>query len=106
MRLINYSIAVFAVTFAVSPANSRLAYNEHLSVSLIEDVDRSRRSIFDELNDNVVDHHGHSGEEDVTSSRPSKFTNEWVVEITGGANGARALAEEMGYDVIGQVLNI
>lgn len=86
-----------------SLSQSKLVYNEDVSVSLIEAVDRPRRSIFEEFDEaQGFEHHGHSGDEDVASSSP-RFTNEWVVEITGGVDGARVLAEEMGYEIIGQV---
>nr|CAD7587377.1 unnamed protein product [Timema genevievae] len=42
---------------------------------------------------------GHQGLETAT-----EFTNEWVVRLEGGRQAAQVLAQEMGYNLLGQVL--
>lgn len=80
-------------------------YDEARSVSLINQIDRHHRSIGDELTDDqsLLGDHGHIGNdhEDFTATAP--FTNEWVVEIKGGADAAARLAEEMGFEIHGEV---
>ncbi|XP_032794407.2 neuroendocrine convertase 1 isoform X1 [Daphnia magna] len=82
-------------------------YDEARSVSLINQIDRYHRSIGDELTDDqsLLGDHGHIGNdhEDFTATAP--FTNEWVVEIKGGADAAARLAEEMGFEIHGEVPN-
>lgn len=74
------------------------------SVALIEMIDRESRSIDPEFDrdSNFLDDHGHAGHEDQDPSA-YRFTNEWVVKITGGPTAAARLAEEMGYEIIGEV---
>ncbi|KAI9560352.1 hypothetical protein GHT06_014369 [Daphnia sinensis] len=54
---------------------------------------------------NPLDDHGHIGNDDEDFTATARFTNEWVVEIKGGADAAARLAEEMGFEIHGQVPN-
>nr|CAH0100756.1 unnamed protein product [Daphnia galeata] len=82
-------------------------YDEAGSVSLIDKIDRYHRSTDNEFNDdvNLFDDHGHTGHDDENLIGTSRYTNEWVVKITGGAGSAAKLAEEMGFEINGQVPN-
>ncbi|XP_046655685.1 neuroendocrine convertase 1-like [Daphnia pulicaria] len=73
-------------------------YDEASSVSLINRIDRYHRSTGDEFDD-----HGHTGHDDEDLIGTSRYTNEWVVKITGGAKSAAKLAEEMGFEIHGMV---
>lgn len=79
-------------------------YDEAKSIQLIEEIDRDRRDLEEEsipyLN-LVENNHGHDGDDEETDE--VLYTNEWVVEITGGPRAARILAEEMGYEIVGEV---
>ena len=81
-------------------------YDEKRSVALIEDIDRYSHSPFGEFNDDLLlfDDHGHNGHEEEDESGASRFSNEWVVKITGGRAAADNLADEMGYEIIGEVI--
>ena len=83
-------------------------YDEAGSVSLIDKIDRYHRSTDNEFNDdvNLFDDHGHTGHDDENLIGTSRYTNEWVVKITGGAGSAAKLAEEMGFEINGQVIFI
>lgn len=80
-------------------------YDEAGSISLIVRVDRYHRSIVDEFENDLrpLDDHGHIGDDDENFSATVPFTNEWVVEIRGGPDAAARLAEEMGFEIHGEV---
>lgn len=82
-------------------------YDEASSVSLINRIDRYHRSTGDEFDDgvNLFDDHGHTGHDDEDLIGTSRYTNEWVVKITGGAKSAAKLAEEMGFEIHGMVMS-
>lgn len=82
-------------------------YDEASSVSLINRIDRYHRSTGKEFDDdvNLFDDHGHTGHDDEDLIGTSRYTNEWVVKITGGAKSAAKLAEEMGFEIHGKVMS-
>ncbi len=82
-------------------------YDEASSVSLINRIDRYHRSTGDEFDGdvNLFDDHGHTGHDDEDLIGTSRYTNEWVVKITGGAKSAAKLAEEMGFEIHGTVIS-
>lgn len=91
----------------VSTSNGYI-FDEAGSVSLIESIDRYHRSTDDQFDQDVsfFDEHGHTGHEEEDPTGASRFTNEWVVKITGGSAAAAKLAEEMGYEIIGEVISV
>lgn len=95
-------LSVF-VTFV---STSGYIFDEAGSVSLIESIDRYHRSTDDQFDQDVsiLDEHGHTGHEEEDPTGASRFTNEWVVKITGGSAAAAKLAEDMGYQIIGEVI--
>lgn len=96
-------LAILVLNAGIVPALAYV-YDEAGSVSLIEKIDRYHRSTGEEFYEELehLDEHGHTGhEEDLSGAL--RFTNEWVVKISGGPSAAAALAEEMGYEIIGEV---
>lgn len=90
-----YLLATFGGFLLIDGRN--YPFDEAGSIALIEEIDKYSR-LYD-------DGHGHDGddEEDFEMTDVPRYTNEWVVEITGGYQAAEALAEEMGYEIIGEV---
>ncbi len=91
--------------FVLVPAH---CYDESRSIALIEDIDRYHRSTGDELENRFdpLDDHGHTGHDEEDAAGVARFTNEWVVELTGGRAAAENLADEMGYEIFGEVIYI
>jgi len=83
-------------------------YDEAQSIQLIEEIDRDRRDLEEDQPipywNLVENNHGHDGDDEETDE--VMYTNEWVVEITGGPRAARILAEEMGYEIVGEVISL
>lgn len=83
--------------------------DQPLSLSMVEKIDRHLRRPRQAKNEedavSFLDDHGHEGNEDPRLIGSSRYTNEWVVEITGGKKAASNLAEDMGYEIIAEVPN-
>lgn len=102
---VRHLIILVLTFFVVVPAH---CYDERRSIALIEDIDRYQRSIGDEFENKFdpLDDHGHIGHDDEGAAGIARFTNEWVVELTGGRAAADNLADEMGYEIVGEVFYI
>lgn len=81
--------------------------NDRPPLSMVEKIDRHlrrpRQAKYEEDAVSLLDDHGHEGHEDPRLIGSYRFTNEWVVEITGGKKAASNLAEDMGYEIISEV---
>lgn len=75
------------------------------SIPVTDRLDRYHRSIDVQLEEELafLDDHGHAGHDDYVLPERFKYTNEWVVKITGGPVAAARLAEEMGFEIFGEV---
>jgi len=82
--------------------------DQSLSLSMVEKIDRHlrrpRQAKNEEDTASFLADHGHEGNEDPRLIGNSRYTNEWVVEITGGKKAASNLAEDMGYEIIAEVI--
>lgn len=77
-------------------------FDEAGSNALIEVIDAGSRLKREEEADSYYDiDHGHAGHED--HDIDDRYTQEWVVEITGGLLAAEALADQMGYEIVREV---
>ena len=107
--LINWQSSV-----ATNSVAKNMQFDDDYSVDLVNEVDagsRLSRDLVEDVDVAAVDlhsaisgDHGHVGIDGKDhQDRHQGFTNEWVVEISGGYNAAQQLAQEMGYEIYGQV---
>lgn len=103
--VLRYTILLLVILKVASSANEKNLERTGLR-SFMEKIDRYHRNIDDEIVEDLslIDDHGHTGhEEDFHETSPSRFTNEWVVKITGGPVAAASIADKMGFEIVGEV---
>ena len=104
----NSQLALIFIFLAINWISPITSLNNEPLLSIVEKFDRYQRrpreAKYEEDDVAFLDDHGHEGEEDPRLISSSRYTNEWVVEITGGKKAASNIAEEMGYEIIGEVI--